>query len=115
MTDTLALDDALRYVAEHRDETLADLVELAPKMIDAGFSLLGDNFHSPDEHFALGQARRRRCASNSRTGWPSVAEARSGGPNAPRPAGAGSPAAGERGRGRSPVASVARRGPGARP
>ena len=55
MTDTLALDDALRYVADHRDETLADLVELAPKMIVSGFSLLGDNFHSPDEHFALGQ------------------------------------------------------------
>lgn len=28
---------------------------LAPKMIVSGFSLPGDNFHSPDEHFALGQ------------------------------------------------------------
>jgi hypothetical protein len=27
MTDSLALDDALRYAALHRDETLADLVE----------------------------------------------------------------------------------------
>jgi acetylornithine deacetylase/succinyl-diaminopimelate desuccinylase-like protein len=29
MTETLALDDALRYAADHRDETLADLVELS--------------------------------------------------------------------------------------
>jgi len=28
---------------------------LNPKMIVSGFSLPGDNFHSPDEHFALGQ------------------------------------------------------------
>jgi acetylornithine deacetylase/succinyl-diaminopimelate desuccinylase-like protein len=34
----------------------ADFQEaLAPKMIVSGFSLPGDNFHSPDEHFALGQ------------------------------------------------------------
>jgi acetylornithine deacetylase/succinyl-diaminopimelate desuccinylase-like protein len=32
----------------------ADFQEaLAPKMIVSGFSLPGDNFHSPDEHFAL--------------------------------------------------------------
>jgi acetylornithine deacetylase/succinyl-diaminopimelate desuccinylase-like protein len=29
MTDTLNLDDALRYAAHHRDETLADLIELS--------------------------------------------------------------------------------------
>ena len=34
----------------------ADFQEaLAPKMIVSGFLLPGDNFHSPDEHFALGQ------------------------------------------------------------
>ena len=29
MTETPALDDALRYAADHRGETLADLVELS--------------------------------------------------------------------------------------